>query len=570
MLNREGIVQTTALLKADRDLMGMKTYFNSLGTTCHQGSMLLQAEFSSSLQFAKQCYRDLFILPNTDPSPAVLSPPKPEVPKVISQPISPADPEESRSRIDVPTEVSPMPFVSSSSTNSSSTSYSLEESRSRVDAPIEVSPTRSVSSSSTSSSSTSSLDGLEEIQIELSTRYSSLKDQCKSLGVPDALFNAEMHLGSILNNYLRLAKALSSPLSQAEVLAFVIDSVRYGTLAAEQMLTALTLHQNKPRKPAELRSYLSHSLRFLLATCRFPQRGLPAHLSQWVTDANRGEIIVRDLDLRKVGRKSLETLLTHTWFFVEEKGGIDPKGLLLRAIEFSNRAVEFSLFLAQELSPAIPDLSEPMKRVGSRLSALVDGMRFERSVKKDIPLRSLLVAFRDDLEKIGLEHRLNNVLNNLLLRLETENLSKIDPKEAVYSFNTILLHSQMIAEEVLEELLFIKGGNCSFNQASTHNLLETVKSLGITSRFTPDELSFLSFGSEIRQLVRYPANFLATRGTNPPTYIVRLKEIYVLAQKIADGEGSAQENTQFNRFLNKNLSCLMTILQKVLKETRIT
>lgn len=422
---------------------------------------------------------------------------------------------------------------------------------------------------------------LECLQGAQGSAATSFRDLClgckKDMGIEKALRNAQNQLNGLLSTMLRLTEGSQKPLTRPEVHAFVIDAVSHATLMSEQMLLALCLstNDNKPES--------THDLYFILLNCKFKGGSFPQKLRKWIQEANRGEILVRNLDECALGNSPLQNLLAKTKLFVEGSDAFTAEEILSETIEFCRNAGRLVHALQIQINAA---KAKPQKNVSENFINAFSSLckKLSEQVKEIKLSPSTENAFTHSLRKTLHGHSekteipLNNALNNLLLHLETEMASHatLHPIFAHAHCSHVLLLNQMIAEEVL--LTLINHSMVSSYFGEDHNLFAMAELLGMTQKdFTPDELDFLKRGKAVRQLVRYPESCDMLNAKNSIKDTVQQSAELASSQKYTEfhgGEGFqlpsnsklAQKLESIKKVIAKDVEILGSVLAKIIKK----
>jgi hypothetical protein len=353
---------------------------------------------------------------------------------------------------------------------------------------------------------------------------------------------------------------------------------------SEQMLAALSRSSNDKDLEA------SHDLYYLLLNCKFKAGPLATSLREWVQNANKGEILVRNLDECAIGISPLQNLLVKTKLFVEGSGAFSAEEIVSEAVEYCKNAGQLVHAMQIQINAAKPkpfnnqnkladDFNDGFSLLCKELSEkIAEGMKIEES---SIIENSHLVSIRKSL--LALSERsgtfcLNNVLNNLLLHLETE----VSSHSILYPINAhthcahVLLLDQMIAEEVLLSQI----DECALSYfGDDHDLFAMAETRGMTDKdFTQAELDFLKRGKAVRQLVRYPENFDSKNNQNG---ILTLKATLSTSLELAQGQkftdvagsekgflltsnkATSQKLQKIQTYIAKDIEILSSILAKI-------
>lgn len=362
---------------------------------------------------------------------------------------------------------------------------------------------------------------LEEVREKSQAAFKQMAAGCVGFGTPESIKTAQSHLEDLLSTVLRLFEQTQLPLARHHVHAFVVDCVRHGTLAAEQMLSALCRESNRIPNHQQLNKFLSHNLYVILNSCQLKAGPFPPELRKCILGANRGEILVRNLDQCKIDASNVQALLVKTRLFLNGSDAFTSEQILSHTFAFLREISAICQETCRQLD-ACKQKPANAGEVFAQLNALlqVASKRIANNAVvnrlpctvEDTSLKSLRENI-DNLKKssqsLEVESGLQNVLNHLLVHLETEMLSHpyLNPIIAHSHCSNVFLYNQMIAQEVLTNLLILKQIPYDLDQED-HDLLPLVEALGMNEKdFTHDEIDFLKRGKATRQMVRYTASY---------------------------------------------------------------
>jgi hypothetical protein len=388
----------------------------------------------------------------------------------------------------------------------------------------EISPPSTIASSSEiktiTPSTVSSAECLEELRA-LSEGFVSSKNKFEGLGTKEALFNAKAHLNDLLCVLGRVIESQDKPLSTRDLHAFVIDCVRHGILACEQMLAALVRQSSRFTSEEQLREHYSHNFYFMLGNCKFKAGLLPRALRAWVGEVNRGEIIVRNLDQCQFGNGSLQKLLTKLNYFMSGNKAFPAEEVFSETMEFCKKSAVFYVAIQKQIDCCSKDAEktdpeeflEKFKKIiqlfesQSYWDRISTSSLISPAILKLGSFQKLLEDLKENLQASGIAHSLDNVINHLFFHLETE-------VAVSRSLNLIMIHlhcqnllllPQLIVKEVLLNLISISQ---NFSITQELDVWSLIQILGIDIKcFTLKERQFLQDGKSIRQLARYPYSY---------------------------------------------------------------
>ncbi len=489
---------------------------------------IVSALFDGPIEFARNCQRDLYIF----------------TPKIENT--LPPQSNQTSSKGKKPTLT-----ISSSQTTSSKPSKSTSSNQIKTTLPISPSPRTPPKPSNQITLPQQSIDKtamdtdpllchLQNTQNNAADSFFELSKGWKmGSGVDKAIGNAQNQLQDLLHAMLRLMEMSNKPLSKSQVHACVIDLISHATLMSEQMLFALNLASN------ESNAEKTHNLYNILLRCKFKAGPLSTDLRNWVREANGGEILVRNLDECTLGVSSLQNLLVKTKCLIEGSDAFSAQDILLDAIAFCKNAGELTYALQIQINAA---KNKPSNNTSNADDFIIEFSSFCKELSKKVTNEikmdatpsqnnpsdtSVLRNSIEVLSQLSGVCGLNNVLNNLLVHLETEmaSHSNLQPIYAHLHCSQVLLLNQMIGEAVLLKLI----DHCFlFYYGDDHDLFAMATLLGMTEKhFTSQELEFLKKGRAVRQIVRYPENFDIPTNKNG---IFSLKTTVLDAMDLAKGQ----------------------------------
>ncbi len=143
---------------------------------------------------------------------------------------------------------------------------------------------------------------------------SEVKTKCKGFETEKALNNANAQFAGLLGTMKRLLDHKDEPMSREQFLFLILSMIRHGSLATEQMLSALVRASNNLKKE-QLSAHVSSDLAVLLYDCKFPNGDLYYTFRQWINDINYGEILERDLLECSTEGNFVEKLLAKVRYF---------------------------------------------------------------------------------------------------------------------------------------------------------------------------------------------------------------------------------------------------------------
>ncbi len=410
----------------------------------------------------------------------------------------------------------------------------------------------------------SSNQQLQEIKDKMIRHAERVKSECIGFGSQKALTNANIHLAGLLVTMKRLLDH-KKVLNRKEFLFFILKIVEHGSLAAEQMLTALNIESNQLKTAGDLSEHLSHNLAYILFRCKFNKKDLGSKYREWIHDINGGTIYVRNLHQCSIQENSVQKLLAKANNFSQgQKSAFTGDEILQDLLKYFNKigflCIELQTFIEETRTPvSCKPLSKNAKRRQQKYAkgqgnASTQGLResFLRlclTVKKELsqlqitdehqsnhdseeseteknlalltseqtppfqpitaPIRKILDDIRlDPTLPLSIHEDLDTIQNNLLLQLEEEMRyhASLQPFHTYLHVSTILLLNQMIAEKYFYSLLNTKGIPYRFDEID-HDLVKLVSLLGMCEEDfdkEKEEWGFLSRGKETRLLARYP------------------------------------------------------------------
>ena len=414
----------------------------------------------------------------------------------------------------------------------------------------------------------------------------------------EAIWNAYEHFDNLLCSVRRLNNLCSEGrVAPASLFSFVNDCIRHSTLGVEQTLSALYRETRQIQSREELAPHLTHHLIYILQNCKMQRGDLSPDVRRWIREINGGEMMIRDYKLQNQDSTVLQNLLRANLQFMEESSPenveilvtalsayLKPLGKFLSSIQERLLSEQGSLVpsevngFEQELSILFSSLCDQI-----RVQTLLPLSSEDDPVANLAVLRSMLddAAAKTPFASHFFGH-LDNVLDNLLVRLETELLSNrtLEPIEASLHLTNVLLLNQLIAESVFLHKINAQGIPVSYEESCQHDLFALAEKLGAADRFTEEELSFLKTGRASRQLVRYPASYLK-QGSPKKSEASRFDKIASLMRSsrmlansqapeqdlqgfIPANRSQARELEEVRNFVDNDLRLMCSIVTKLL------
>lgn len=443
---------------------------------------------------------------------------------------------------------------------------------------------------------------LQQSQEKIKLSFQNLMVNCRGLGTEEALIDARSHFENIHCTLGRFFHLAQKPISSNELISFVIDSVRYGTLASEQMLTALLRESNLIQTQEMLEDFLSHDLYYLLLNCQCKGAPLSGQLRKWIQEISKGEILVRNLNQCSFGKSSLESLLHKVSLLIQGNSPFTPQEIFVDVISYLKKAADLwnSLEVQIHASKEVQNSSQPLQEQSFKpFSLLCRGIldqfnplqiaqdRLEDSYPQVAFIRQHIQDFQekfDDSTPI-----FENVLQNFLAHLNFELCRQpyLQPFEGHLHLCNVLLIDQMVAEETLLNLLSLCKNKLHLDH-SNHALLDLVLELGIKKKdFNPLELAFLKRGKATRRLVRYSASYdvkypKGKKGPIPKQMVNLVNVAKIMSAKQQIGElpslevgfqwGNRKDAAKFDQIkalARSDVEVLESILAKVFKKLLI-
>ena len=371
-----------------------------------------------------------------------------------------------------------------------------------------------ISHLSSSSSSKSSSPAASRLGGQIATNRSHLDTWQRNFRIDEksvtgeAIWNAYEHFGNLLCSVRRLNNLCSEgKVAPASLFSFVNDCIRYSTLGVEQTLSALYRKTRQIQSREELAPHLTHNLLYILQNCKMQRGDLSPDVRRWIREINGGEMMIRDYKLQNQGSTVLQNLLRANLQFMKESSPenveilvsalsayLNPLGKFLSSIQERLLLEQGSLVpsevngFEQELSILFSSLCDQI-----RVQTLLPLSSEDDAVANLAVLRSTLddAAAKDPFASHFFGH-LDNVLDNLLVRLKTELLSNrtLEPIETSLHLTNVLLLNQLISESVLLHKINAKGISVSYEESCQHDLFALAEKLGAADRFTEEELAF--------------------------------------------------------------------------------
>lgn len=381
-------------------------------------------------------------------------------------------------------------------------------------------------------------DFLEPLQQTLSIYFKQLQSGCKGLEADVAIQNAEHHFTALIRAINRFSRISGYPLERTELFSFVADCVQHGNLGVEQLLTAFIRESNGFKNQKEINSSISHNLVEILHGCKFTHKGFSPLVRQWISSINQGELCAREVALYSLEGNFAQRMLFKAWHYSTEVDAFGPKEIAEDLVAYMKNIGAFygsffTLFQLEKqkrpkIDPAkIADLQNAFAKLGFRLEQEICSLTIKKepsvnnfgsgvlAIAKEI--RSEMTSLHKAAPSIGIKASYNNILSNLLVRLESElqTHGKLQPSEATLHYNNVLLLNQMILE------LFLKNQIDSRDvlikeEIAPHDLLSMVKALGVDEKmFSSEEQDFLKRGRHILSLCRYPSSYSSQHQGDP-------------------------------------------------------
>ncbi len=458
-----------------------------------------------------------------------------------------------------------------------------------------------------------STDGIfQGIKENTARCLSMVKTECNGFETEKALNNANTQIAGLLGTMKRLLDHKGEPISREQFLFLTLSMIRQGSLATEQMLSALDRESNQLENSQQLKAHLTHDLVQILYSCKFNNGDLHHIYRQWIHDINYGEILERDLLECSIRGNFVEKLLAKVRYFsqgeVFELKDILPdlltyfKGVGLVCFELQTPIEETKTTAdkkhAERVKALKNDFLELCTTVKKELAQLKIAEQAERSPPKEeapsssvaiAQIHEILAVFKAANPMLTIQDSLENIQNNLVLQLQEEMHYHplLQPVDAYLHVSTVLLLNQMIAERYFYNLL--DALEITYDREEIdHDLVKLVDKLGMTQRnFTNDEWAFLSRSKGTRLLTRYPATCDAAwkKRMAPPlrslatlvgdAMSIAQKERFQAPYSLEEGfeigdKGLLKKINQFKALVDTDIALLASIMKTVEKAVNQT
>ncbi len=363
--------------------------------------------------------------------------------------------------------------------------------------------------------------------------------------------NAFWHLEAAL---FRLASLTAAPQTTHQLRAFLIGLVTDLQLALEQSLTAIM------RRDSETHGILSHDFYTLLYN--FPEKYAPdVDVRAAIFGFNGGELHTRCLYLCSDKGNTVEKLLAHAHLDT-----YDPNALFAETLSYAQEAFELCITLTASFKTSSKqNLSAHFATSLAQLQPSFSSRTWEKgefkSMKRLCEVILDLAHNRDD--EIG--DNLKSLVDNFIMRLEVirKGVDSLHPIQAPVAIGDALLITQMAAEELFMNLLFLQGKNPDM-AAIDHQLHLMIKELGLNIEWSQEEQQFLHKSKEVRRSIRYPNHSPSKEVQSARA----LAEKHPLNSFDAPGEGFKYVSKELNKtksLIRTELTLFETICMKVLK-----
>jgi len=396
-------------------------------------------------------------------------------------------------------------------------------------------------------------------------------------GTKEAVRNSEIHFKELLSLFESILDLSDESLSQQEMLAFAVNSMRHGALAIEQLLSGFDRHSNTVKNHEELKSHLSHDLSAILLSSNFGSKPLKAIFTDWIKDNNFGEILIRNLFQGKTGRTSLENYPETLRHFL--KGEDSHLTTATELVNYLRGMIKLAHELTMRFSSSLKQPSLAVKKNFLKVLHLVaNKLQIDSLPKTPLSLLPILKKVEENLSHLRreypsfqIEKTVDNLTSHLLtqLTIEVNRQKDLAPLNAFHSYTNVLFLNQLIAEQTLHCLtLLVNEENLAEN--STHHLMTTVEMLGMKKEeFSTEEINFLMRGDATRLICRYPLSYLQMHRNQSSPEMTEIAALINEARKISSGLQFPPEMLQrIKTQTYQDVETLTSILNKIFDKYR--
>lgn len=343
-----------------------------------------------------------------------------------------------------------------------------------------------------------------------------LAKECHEMGFEESVINVHHHVEDLLSLIYRFFNQ-STTLSPEQLVGFVIDCVRRGSLMTEQLLMGLRLKTNPVDSQEKLGEAYSHDLYSILIHCKFFAGPLSATMRKWIRETSRGDIFVRDIYKWDQNSSFVKGLLAKAKYFLQGNTEITPQEIIKDVFVYLMKIGELSEHLQKQIIAPDPKSKKYAHKGFHDFSELCLSFSQELSKRSvsivslslnDSPLAPITQTLKELQSHSDNQYDFENVFQNFLphLRAEMQPQNTLHPIYEHLHLGNVLLLNQMMAEEIF--LALIDECQSPLVDWEEHDLFALVKHLGMRQTdFSKEELDFLNRGKATRQIVRYPASF---------------------------------------------------------------
>ncbi|HSW86966.1 MAG TPA: hypothetical protein VLG49_05645 [Rhabdochlamydiaceae bacterium] len=369
------------------------------------------------------------------------------------------------------------------------------------------------------------LSSFEMAQSNLKNIRSAIlqKDRTPSLtafGAAKAYQNYCSHSHVSISLMERFLRSAQMPMSREMIASFIINIAIFGTLAYEQMITALVSQTQNFKNNEQFFAAVSHDIIELLNACSFSKGKSPTSKEiALARKTNRGEILSRSIPkfVNSYNSKSTEVqqLLIEAYLFAQGDSRINLQTLLKRTVHYFCD-IQKTLIEQRRLFPFLSEINDhkELDRVFSSFPGqFLDHLK-DITPLKTAPLNKNFAHFDTILDTIPISEKSlyeKEIFKTIrfsisLLKAEFDHCSKENPEDVALSYARVLLLNQQIVEDFGYLLLAFKR-IYPVRKEIDHDLLKLAEHLGCKLEdFSKEDQEFLQGGKKTRSLSRFGAD----------------------------------------------------------------
>ncbi len=341
-------------------------------------------------------------------------------------------------------------------------------------------------------------------------------------GTQEVQKTAMGHLRDLLCKVKNFSEESQSATGRHHIHAFVVGCIRHATSSAEHMLTAMYRMTNGIVDKKPMAPIFNNNPYLIYEFCRHKTL-LPPQLIESIRQANRGELLSRSLSECRLNSSSkVEVLLAKMRLFLQGNDALPPEQLLSQTFSMCDEMVDVCQAAYQQVKTLSSEDAAVFRQLKSSLKNPPAVTCHTAPCQVDNPslltLRKSLVDLCNHCVYEEAKRPLNNILNHLLVLLETE-MQLTKPHYLHVHCKTVLLQCHAISNEVQDYLKLLSD--------IEHKDLMPI----LSKKFSQQEIEFLQREITLRQLLNIDPDYTGLRQKGDAPFIRILRDASEYAQK---------------------------------------